>query len=48
MAAATWLPPNRTFRCEYVSKQVAVKAKYSLWVTQAEHNAIAGILATCT
>ncbi|WP_104045132.1 HNH endonuclease family protein [Arthrobacter sp. ZGTC412] len=46
--AATWLPPNKTFRCEYVSKQVAVKAKYSLWVTQAEHNAIAGILATCT
>lgn len=46
--AATWLPPNKTFRCEYVSKQVAVKAKYSLWVTQAEHNAIADILATCT
>ncbi|MFC8525435.1 HNH endonuclease family protein [Pseudarthrobacter sp. NPDC057230] len=46
--AATWLPPNKTFRCEYVSKQVAVKAKYSLWVTQTEHNAIAGILATCT
>lgn len=46
--AATWLPPNKAFRCEYVSKQVAVKAKYSLWVTQAEHNAITGILATCT
>ncbi|MGX1163487.1 uncharacterized protein DUF1524 [Arthrobacter sp. SLBN-100] len=45
--AATWLPPNKTFRCEYVTKQVGVKAKYNLWVTQAEHDAIAGILATC-
>jgi hypothetical protein len=46
--AATWLPPNKTFRCEYVTQQVGVKAKYNLWVTQAEHDAIAGILATCT
>ncbi|MET4144239.1 HNH endonuclease family protein [Arthrobacter sp. UYCo732] len=45
--AATWLPPNKAFRCEYVARQTAVKAKYSLWVTQAEHDAIAGILATC-
>jgi len=45
--AATWLPPNKAFRCEYVSHQVAVKAKYHLWVTQAEHDAIAGALATC-
>lgn len=45
--AATWLPPNRSFRCEYVTRQTAVKAKYSLWVTQAEHDAIAGILKGC-
>ena len=45
--AATWLPPNRSFRCEYVARQTAVKAKYSLWVTQAEHDAIAGILKGC-
>lgn len=45
--AATWLPPNRTFRCEYVARQTAVKAKYQLWVTPAEHDAIAGILDTC-
>lgn len=42
--AATWLPPNRAFRCEYVARQTAVKAKYSLWVTQAEHDVIANIL----
>ncbi len=42
--AATWLPPNKAFRCEYVALQTAVKAKYELWMTQAEHDAIAGIL----
>jgi hypothetical protein len=45
--AATWLPPNRAFRCEYVARQTFVKAKYSLWVTQAEHDAITGILKGC-
>lgn len=45
--AATWLPPYRAFRCEYVARQTAVKAKYSLWVTQAEHDAISGILNGC-
>ena len=45
--AATWLPPAKGFRCEYVARQVSVKARYSLWVTQAEHDAIAGVLAAC-
>ncbi|MFF1880559.1 HNH endonuclease family protein [Pseudarthrobacter sp. NPDC058196] len=45
--AATWLPPNQAFRCEYVARQIAVKAKYGLWVTQAEHDAIIGILNDC-
>ena len=45
--AATWLPPLKSFRCAYVARQVAVKAKYSLWVTLAEKNAIRGILSTC-
>jgi len=45
--AATWLPPNRSFRCTYVARQVAVKAKYKLWVTQAEKNAIGGVLQGC-
>jgi hypothetical protein len=46
--AATWLPPNKAFRCEYVVRQISVKATYSLWVTQAEHGAMANILAGCT
>ncbi len=45
--AATWLPPNRQFWCTYVARQVAVKAKYGLWVTAAERDAIAGVLQTC-
>jgi hypothetical protein len=42
--AATWLPPNKSFRCEYVALQTAVKAKYKLWMTRAEREAIRSIL----
>lgn len=45
--AATWLPPNKKFRCQYVARQVSVKAKYRLWVTEAEKTAIHDILVTC-
>lgn len=45
--AATWLPPNKAFRCDYVARQVAIKKKYSLWVTRSEYDAIANILKTC-
>lgn len=42
--AATWLPPNKSYRYTYVSRIVDIKAAYGLWVTQAEHDAIARIL----
>jgi hypothetical protein len=45
--AATWLPPNKAFRCEYAARQVSVKATYGLWVTQAEHDALSSILGGC-
>lgn len=45
--AATWLPANKAYRCDYVARQIGVKDKYSLWVTQAEHDAMAGVLASC-
>ncbi|MCJ0902071.1 DUF1524 domain-containing protein [Rhodococcus sp. ARC_M6] len=45
--AASWLPPNKSYRCQYVTAQVEVKATYGLWVTQAEHDAIAGVLQDC-
>lgn len=45
--AATWLPPNKAFRCQYVARQISVKYKYSLWITEAEHDAMSRILETC-
>ena len=45
--AATWLPPNKRFRCDYVARQIAVKRKYGAWVTRAEHDAMARVLASC-
>lgn len=45
--AATWLPPRKSYRCEYVTKQVLVKAKYGLWLTAPEKAAILKILKTC-
>lgn len=45
--AATWLPPNKSFRCEYVSRQTQVKAKYGAWMTKAEHDSIKRLLSKC-
>jgi hypothetical protein len=45
--AATWLPPLKNFRCAYVAQQIAVKAKYSLWVVAPEKAAMLNILAKC-
>ena len=45
--AATWLPSYVPFRCQYVARQIAVKQKYELWVTQAEHDAMRRVLSVC-
>lgn len=45
--AATWLPPNRGYRCSYVARQITVKQRYELWVTEAEKQAMADVLSTC-
>ncbi len=45
--AATWLPKNKAFRCQYVARQVSVKYKYGLWVAKAEKEAIERILTKC-
>ncbi|MCV7274184.1 HNH endonuclease [Mycolicibacter arupensis] len=42
--AASWLPPNKSYRCTYVARIVGVKSGYGLWVTQAEHDAIERVL----
>jgi hypothetical protein len=45
--AATWLPPNKSARCAYVARQIAVKVKYSLWITSAEKDAMQKVLQVC-
>lgn len=45
--AATWLPPNKAFRCQYIARQIAIKLKYRLWVTSAEQTAMAKVLGSC-
>ncbi|HET8595302.1 MAG TPA: HNH endonuclease family protein, partial [Intrasporangium sp.] len=44
---ATWLPPNTSYRCAYVARQVAVKVKYRLWATAAERDAMVRVLTPC-
>ena len=45
--AATWLPSSKPFRCQYIARQIAVKRKYALWVTEPEKAAMARILSSC-
>lgn len=45
--AASWLPPNRSYRCTYVARQIDVKASYRLWVTAAEKSAMQQVLSGC-
>ncbi|MFF5921854.1 HNH endonuclease family protein [Streptomyces flavochromogenes] len=45
--AATWLPPNKAYRCTYVARQIAVKKKYGVWVTGGERDAMRRVLAGC-
>lgn len=45
--ATGWLPPNTSFDCRYVARQIAIKTTYDLWLTKPEHDAIATLLAHC-
>ena len=45
--AATWLPPSKSYRCEYVARQIAVKHKYDLWVVKPEKAAMERVLGSC-
>ena len=44
---AGWKPANQAFWCQYSTNWVIVKHTYQLFVTQAEHDALAQMLATC-
>ena len=45
--AATWLPPRKGYRCEYVARQIRVKHDYGLWVTPPEFDAMERLLLDC-
>ena len=45
--AASWLPPNVAFRCDFVARQIEVKTAYGLWLADKEKQALAGVLAHC-
>jgi hypothetical protein len=45
--AATWLPPRRSYWCTFVSRQIAAKREYRLWVTRPEKNAMKQVLERC-
>ncbi|MGV0991819.1 MAG: HNH endonuclease family protein [Mycobacterium sp.] len=45
--AASWLPPNQAFRCDFVARQVEVKTAYGLWLAAKEERAMADVLARC-
>lgn len=42
--AASWLPPYKPGRCDFIARQVAVKTKWKLFVTTSEKTAMVGIL----
>lgn len=44
--AAQFLPTT-PFACEYIGRQIAVKARYGLWVTTEEHTAMKNALTAC-
>ena len=45
--AASWLPPNTAFRCDFVARQIDVKTAYGLWVSAKEKEAMTDVLARC-
>ncbi|ANE03822.1 HNH endonuclease family protein [Corynebacterium crudilactis] len=45
--AATWLPPNDAFRCDYAKKIITIKDRYKVSVTKAEATALHEQLDTC-
>jgi len=42
-----WQPPQREYWCQYAQDWIEVKYYWELWVTQAERDALAGMLDTC-
>jgi hypothetical protein len=46
--AAHWLPPLKSYDCDYVARQIAVKTKYHLTINAPEKSAMTKVLASCS
>ena len=44
---ARWLPPNESYRCEYVRKWVLIKATWGLDMDADEQEAVREVLGSC-
>ena len=44
---AAWLPPNKSFRCEYGIRYVQASISWDLPITEADHQILTKIAATC-
>lgn len=45
--AASWVPPNKSYRCTYAVKIIIIKTRYRIWVTRAEKSELSRYLAQC-
>lgn len=45
--AASWLPPNEGFRCDFVARQIDVKTAYGLWLSAKEKKAMTDAMSRC-
>lgn len=45
--ASQWLPPNKTFKCTYVARQIDIKAKYKLTISSSENDVMKKVLSNC-
>ena len=45
--AASWLPPNEAFRCDFVARQIEVKTAYGLWTSAKEKKAMTDVMSRC-
>jgi hypothetical protein len=45
--AASWLPSDEAFRCDFVARQIEVKTAYGLWLAAKERKAMEAVLAGC-
>lgn len=44
--AGSWMP-RQAYRCRYVARQIAIKLRYSLWLSPTEHQSMKRELTTC-